>query len=82
MLLCFLLLSNILGESATVSINLTELHSLESRLMLIAGEAEKGLNDVKVFTEVLALVENLVKVYVKLKTAGCLLFSNWTAKIQ
>ena len=50
--------------------------------MLIAGEAEKGLDDVKVFTEVLALVENLAKVYVKLKTVGCLLFSKWIATIK
>ena len=64
------------------SINLSDLRNLESRLMLIAGEAEKGLDDVKVFTEVLALVENLAKVYVKLKTVGCLLFSKWIATIK
>ena len=57
---------------------LSELHNLKSRLMLMAG---KGLDDVKVFTEVLNLVENLTKVYVKLKAAGCLLFTNWTARI-
>ena len=64
------------------SMSLADLHNLESRLMLIAGEAEKGLDDVKVFTEILSLVENLTKVYVKLKSNGCLLFYNWTAKLR
>ena len=59
-----------------------ELHNLQSRLMLIAGEAEKGLDEVKVFIEVLAHVENLTKVYVKLKSAGCLLFNNWNVKLR
>ena len=61
---------------------LSDLRNLESRLMLIAGEAEKGLDDVKVFTEVLALVENLTKVYVKLKSVGCLLFGKWVATVR
>ena len=61
---------------------LDDLHSLESRLMLIAGKAEKGFDDVKTFTDTLALVENMAKMYVKLKTAGCLLFNNWIATVR
>lgn len=62
--------------------SLSDLHNLESRLMLIAGEAEKGLDDVKIFIENLSLVESLEQVYVKLKSAGCLLFNNWTANVR
>ncbi|XP_076810018.1 E3 ubiquitin-protein ligase rnf213-alpha-like isoform X2 [Clavelina lepadiformis] len=59
-----------------------DLRNLQSRLMLIAGEAEKGLDEVKLFIEVLSHVESLTKAYVKLKTSGCLLFNSWTAKLR
>jgi len=58
---------------------LKELHDLQSRLMLIA---DKGLNDVQHFITNLSLAENLAKVFVNLKLAGCLLFNNWAAKLR
>ncbi|XP_076810012.1 E3 ubiquitin-protein ligase rnf213-alpha-like isoform X1 [Clavelina lepadiformis] len=70
------------NQDADKVMTVEELHNLQSRLMLIAGEAEKGLDEVKVFIEVLAHVENLTKAYVKLKSAGCLLFNNWNVKLR
>ena len=59
-----------------------DLHDLQSRLMLIAGEAENGNEDVNRFTALLSCSENLAKAYVQLKLSGCLLFNNWTVKIE
>ena len=61
---------------------LSELHDLQSRLMLIAGEAEKGKDDVTRFIDILSGVENLAKAYVQLKLSGCLLFGSWFAYIR
>ena len=61
---------------------LNEVHDLQSRLMLIAGEADRGKDDIIRFTDVLSNVESLAKAYVKLKQSGCLLFENWTASIR
>jgi len=68
--------------SERISMNLTELRDLQSRLMLIAGEAEKGRQDVNRFIAVLSAVEKLTKTYIKLKRSGCLLFTNWKATIR
>ena len=68
--------------SEQITMNLTELRDLQSRLMLIAGEAEKGRQDVNRFIDVLSAVEKLTKTYIKLKRSGCLLFTNWKAKIK
>ena len=62
--------------------SLSELHDLQSRLMLIAGEAEKGKSQVNHFVETLTKVESLTKAYVTLRKAGCLLFEKWTAHIK
>nr|XP_039250627.1 E3 ubiquitin-protein ligase rnf213-alpha-like [Styela clava] len=61
--------------------NLEELRDLQSKLMLIAGEAEQGRHEVNMFVEVLASVEKLTQVYVNLLASGCMLFSNWSANI-
>ena len=66
----------------STEMTLNELHDLQSRLMLIAGEAEKGKNDVTKFTELLSNVESLAKAYILLKESGCLLFNNWKAFIR
>ncbi|XP_076818192.1 E3 ubiquitin-protein ligase rnf213-alpha-like [Clavelina lepadiformis] len=68
------------GKDKEMTLN--ELHDLQSRLMLIAGEAEKGKNDVTKFTELLSNVESLAKAYILLKESGCLLFNNWKAFIR
>ena len=61
---------------------LSELHDLQSRLMLFAGQAEVGNDDVTKFIDLLSNVETLAKAYVKLKLSGCLLFSHWIAKLK
>ena len=61
---------------------LNDLRDLQSRLMLIAGESAKGEVDVTRFMKVLSSVENLTKTYVKLKTSGCPLFSDWSANVR
>ena len=68
--------------AAIVEMSITELHDLQSRLMLIAGEAEKGKDDVTRFVDILSSVENLAKAYVELKVSGCLLFNDWSAEIR
>jgi len=65
-----------------IEMTLTELHDLQSRLMLIAGEADKGKDDVTRFIDVLSSAENLAKAYVLLKLSGCLLFNDWFARIR
>ena len=62
--------------------SLHELHDLQSRLMLIAGEADKGKDDVTRFIDVLSSVETLAKAFVQLKLSGCLLFNNWKAIVR
>ena len=61
---------------------LSELRDLQSRLMLIAGEAVEGKEDVTKFMNLLSSVENLAKTYVKLKTSGCSLFCDWSANVR
>ena len=61
---------------------LSELHDLQSRLMLFAGQAEVGNDNVTEFIDLLSNIETLAKAYVKLKLSGCLLFSHWIAKLK
>ena len=65
-----------------VKMSLNELRDLQSRLMLLAGEADQGKEDVTRFIDLLGAVENLTKVYVKLRLSGCLLFNSWSASIR
>eukprot|EP00105_Crassostrea_gigas_P007930 XP_011422347.1 PREDICTED: E3 ubiquitin-protein ligase rnf213-alpha isoform X2 [Crassostrea gigas] len=57
-----------------------ELQELQSKLMLVAGKAEMGKDDVERFTIVLDAVIRLCNVYIKLVSSGCVLFTNWQAK--
>jgi len=65
-----------------IKMSMNDLRDLQSRLMLIAGEATKGEVDVTRFMKVLSGVENLTKTYVKLKISGCPLFNDWCAKVR
>ncbi|XP_033741838.1 E3 ubiquitin-protein ligase rnf213-alpha-like [Pecten maximus] len=56
------------------------LHDLQSRLMLVAGKAEKGKDDVDRFTLILDSVVRLANTYIKLVSSGCVLFSEWKAR--
>ncbi|XP_061169263.1 E3 ubiquitin-protein ligase RNF213-like isoform X1 [Saccostrea echinata] len=57
-----------------------ELQELQSKLMLVAGKAEMGKDDVERFTSVFDAVVRLCNVYIKLVSSGCVLFSNWQAR--
>ncbi|XP_060084373.1 E3 ubiquitin-protein ligase rnf213-alpha-like [Ylistrum balloti] len=57
-----------------------QLHDLQSRLMLVAGKAEKGKDDVDRFTLILDSVVRLANTYIKLVSSGCVLFSEWKAR--
>ncbi|XP_062574164.1 E3 ubiquitin-protein ligase rnf213-alpha-like [Saccostrea cucullata] len=57
-----------------------ELQELQSKLMLIAGKAKQGNEDVERFTNVFDTVVRLCNIYIKLIEAGCILFSNWHVK--
>ena len=61
---------------------LSELHDLQSRLMLFSGKAEITNDDVTRFIDLLSSVKTLAKAYVKLKSSKCLLFSHWIAKLK
>ncbi|XP_077969852.1 E3 ubiquitin-protein ligase rnf213-alpha-like isoform X1 [Styela clava] len=68
-------------KSEVKSMNYDELRDLQSRLMLIAGEADQGQQDVARFNEILAAVGNLTQGFVNLLNGGCMLFNDWSARI-
>ncbi|KAK6168586.1 hypothetical protein SNE40_019786 [Patella caerulea] len=57
-----------------------KLMDLQSRLMLVAGQAEKGNENIDIFTAVLDGAVRLAKSFVKLCTDGCVFFNSW--KVQ
>nr|XP_039248269.1 E3 ubiquitin-protein ligase rnf213-alpha-like isoform X1 [Styela clava] len=59
---------------------LNDLIDLQSKLMLIAGESDKGQEDVARFNEVLMAVETFTKAFVDLLNMGCMLFDDFNAK--
>eukprot|EP00058_Branchiostoma_floridae_P013669 XP_002599157.1 hypothetical protein BRAFLDRAFT_68766 [Branchiostoma floridae] len=61
--------------------NLSMLKSLQSKLMLLAGKADKGSEEVDRFVEILTGVTRLGQAYVHLYNAGAVLFNNWNAVV-
>ncbi|CAH1273731.1 RNF213 [Branchiostoma lanceolatum] len=61
--------------------NLSMLKSLQSKLMLLAGKADKGSQEVDRFVEILTGVTRLGQAYVHLYNAGAVLFNNWNAVV-
>ncbi|ESO94720.1 hypothetical protein LOTGIDRAFT_232244 [Lottia gigantea] len=57
-----------------------KLMDLQSRLMLVAGQAEKGRERVEAFTSTLDGAVRLAKTYVKLCSDGCVFFNSWRAE--
>ncbi|KAK3585576.1 hypothetical protein CHS0354_036763 [Potamilus streckersoni] len=57
-----------------------QLQDLQSRLMLVAGKAEQGKDDVDRFMLVFDNVMRLANVFIKLNSAGCILFKLWQTK--
>ncbi|XP_048239631.1 E3 ubiquitin-protein ligase rnf213-alpha-like [Haliotis rufescens] len=57
-----------------------QLVDLQSRLMLVAGQAEIGNENVDHFIMVLDGIVRLAKTYIRLCTDGCVLFNCWKGK--
>ncbi|XP_076113430.1 E3 ubiquitin-protein ligase RNF213-like [Mytilus galloprovincialis] len=58
-----------------------QLYDIQSRLMLVAGKAEQGKDDVERFMLILDSIVRLGSIYVKLRSDGCVLFSHWRIRI-
>ncbi|XP_062573652.1 E3 ubiquitin-protein ligase rnf213-alpha-like, partial [Saccostrea cucullata] len=56
-----------------------ELQELQGKLMLVAGKAEHGKDEVERFIMILDSAIRLSRVYISLLAAGCVLFTNWKA---
>ena len=65
------------GDPMIREYNYAQLHDLQSRLMLVAGKAEMGKDDVDRFILILDSVVRLCNVYIKLLSSGCVLFSKF-----
>ncbi|XP_060557065.1 E3 ubiquitin-protein ligase rnf213-alpha-like [Ruditapes philippinarum] len=61
--------------------SLSELEELQSKLILVAGEAEKGQACVERFSMVLDGVIRLSQVYIRLVSSGCVIFTNFAIKL-
>ncbi|XP_070190023.1 E3 ubiquitin-protein ligase rnf213-alpha-like [Littorina saxatilis] len=57
-----------------------ELLDLQSRLMLVAGQAEKGKENVDRFITIMESLVRLGKTYVQLCSDGCVLFLDWSVE--
>ncbi|XP_060597666.1 E3 ubiquitin-protein ligase rnf213-alpha-like [Ruditapes philippinarum] len=57
-----------------------QLQDLQSRLMLVAGKAEKGIENVERFTMILDSITRLSNVFIKLYGSGCVLFKEWSVR--
>ncbi|KAK3585590.1 hypothetical protein CHS0354_036776 [Potamilus streckersoni] len=68
------------GDGKKREYTFEQLQDLQSRLMLVAGKAEQGNNNVDRFTMVFDSVTRLASVYIKLISAGCILYKNWQAR--
>ncbi|XP_053396018.1 E3 ubiquitin-protein ligase rnf213-alpha-like [Mercenaria mercenaria] len=68
------------GEGQRKQYSFTQLQDLQSRLMLVAGKAEKGNDSVERFTMIFDGITRLCNVYTKLCEAGCVLFKDWSAR--
>ncbi|CAC5422256.1 RNF213 [Mytilus coruscus] len=65
------------GQYLRRNYSFDQLHDLQSRLMLVAGKAALGKDDVDRFTLILDAVVRLCKIYIKLLSSGCVLFSKF-----
>ncbi|XP_060585974.1 E3 ubiquitin-protein ligase RNF213-like isoform X2 [Ruditapes philippinarum] len=57
--------------------NFQQLEDLQSKLMLVAGEAREGHESVDRFTAIIEGVIRLSEVYIRLVSSGCVLFENF-----
>ncbi|XP_053390338.1 E3 ubiquitin-protein ligase rnf213-alpha-like, partial [Mercenaria mercenaria] len=68
------------GKRELRNYTFSQCQDLQSRLMLVAGKAEKGTDSVDRFTMIFDSITRLSSVYMKLCSSGCVLFKDWTAR--
>ncbi|KAI8487861.1 hypothetical protein Bbelb_343090 [Branchiostoma belcheri] len=66
------------GDTDDRHYSVSNLKTLQSKLMLIAGTADKGKEEVEKFVEVFNGVSRLGNVYLRLRRTGSVLFDRWT----
>ncbi|ELU09101.1 hypothetical protein CAPTEDRAFT_223578 [Capitella teleta] len=54
-----------------------KLRDLQSKIMLVAGEAEVNTGHIEMFTELFDAIVRYSQIYVELCNSGCLLFKKW-----
>ncbi|XP_060604557.1 E3 ubiquitin-protein ligase RNF213-like [Ruditapes philippinarum] len=68
------------GKRQKRDYTLVQLQDLTSRLMLVAGNTEKGNENVENFVTTFDGIMRLCNVYTKLCSAGCVLFHEWSVR--
>ncbi|XP_022783821.1 E3 ubiquitin-protein ligase rnf213-alpha-like [Stylophora pistillata] len=68
------------GHSKSYTLN--DLKDLQSKLMLIAGKASKGKDEIDRFSDILQCVQRLAAVYISLCKAGEVSHLNWRREFQ
>ncbi|XP_078574614.1 E3 ubiquitin-protein ligase rnf213-alpha-like [Branchiostoma floridae x Branchiostoma japonicum] len=71
-------LSQTEGDTDDLQYSVSNLKTLQSKLMLIAGTADKGKEEVERFVEIFNGVIRLGNVYIRLRRTGSVLFDRWT----
>ncbi|XP_035676169.1 LOW QUALITY PROTEIN: E3 ubiquitin-protein ligase rnf213-alpha-like [Branchiostoma floridae] len=74
-------LSQAEGDADDRHYSVSNLKTLQSKLMLIAGTADKGKEEVEKFVEVFNGVSRLGNVYLRLRKTGSVLFDKWTCTV-
>ncbi|KAL8581505.1 hypothetical protein ACOMHN_042898 [Nucella lapillus] len=69
-----------IGRGKKTRMTVPSVIQLTSRLMLVAGEAEKGKENVDRFITIMESLIRLGKTYVQLCRDGCVLFLDWTVE--
>ncbi|CAH1233988.1 RNF213 [Branchiostoma lanceolatum] len=76
-----MLFSQAEGDTDCRQYSVSSLKTLQSKLMLIAGTARKGKEEVERFVEVFEGVMRLGNMYLQLRKAGSVLFDKWTCNL-
>ncbi|XP_060599290.1 E3 ubiquitin-protein ligase rnf213-alpha-like [Ruditapes philippinarum] len=69
------------NEGSNPEYTYDKLQDLQSRLMLVAGEAEKSKISVERFNQILEGVVRLCNIYIKLVKSGCMFFQNFAIEL-
>ncbi|KAI8490437.1 hypothetical protein Bbelb_317050 [Branchiostoma belcheri] len=69
------------GDTDDRHYSVSNLKTLQSKLMLIAGTVDKGKEEVEKFVQVFNGVSRLGNVYLRLRRTGSVLFDRWTCTL-